>query len=902
MNSPIAITLLCVLCLSAPARAADKVSVSKQIDRLIASLSDENFNTREDAARELWKLGDPALTALEAASRDTDPEKSMRARDIARRIQLGITPETDPMVIALTDRYALANPDEKSSILKKLKAQRTWLPMLKLFSMESSAEVLEEVEGSMTEAALMAAREAIAEGDVKLATEYLEWSPKNRSGYLARADFLRSQGLLDRELKKFDADKNVVKERSSMSEADKLVMDVTESLSHPRKIALLMAKGDTQAAADLAKKMGHLKTAALMLGISGDPLPWLELIKNSTDGSRLSAEYATAAHRWWKGNLGDTDLEVFLKALDSKQSTERDNALNAMHALGRTDLTESTMIKAHPLIAFQYFDMIERPSDALSALGLNDDGSNAHEWVAGLLAELESRNIEDQREPSTAMERLTALAYFNERRGLHNRNDALFLDNSAILSEKNPELFIRLMGNLFGSGEVLSQAPRLAWRMASKWAGQDPQRWELLVTAVLGEEDVVSEWWEWLGELDPDSSPAVRCDAMMVIFKMRNDSDAVRDKIIQRVWQSIDAVREEGRTRLLARMLTMALASNDLANMLRALDLLPQKTRDAVPWETRMVWLSAANRWDEVASMILSQIENPIEIGREPNAEIHAFAASALRRAGRIDESKKHERLADQLALGDPATCLRVANGYAFGEDYRTASEWWKRALIYADAESDQDDIYIYLKSYADDLLEQSDWSKAAAAFEMLNAVLVKSEPRWQSPVQFTRTRMNADMCRALSMVGPDRKGAIALLGRCHRNAIGDGTLADYFFPALRKAGLKSEHDEWFRTSWNYLRGMIEKFPNDDLLRNNAAWFASRAARELETAEKDITSALSHNPNVAAYLDTMAEIEFAKGNRAKAVKWSIRALEHAPLDDQIRRQSSRFRSGPFPVK
>ena len=184
----------------------------------------------------------------------------------------------------------------------------------------------------------------------------------------------------------------------------------------------------------------------------------------------------------------------------------------------------------------------------------------------------------------------------------------------------------------------------------------------------------------------------------------------------------------------------------------------------------------------------------------------------------------------------------------------------------------------------------------------MINSIVIAAEPRWQSPIQFSRMRLHADMSRALGKLKADRKGAIELLERCHRNAISDGSLADYFLPALRKAGLKTEHDQWFRASWDYLRGEIAKFPDDDHLRNTAAWFASRSMRELEAAEKDITLALSHHPDEAAYLDTMAEIQFAKGNRAKAVEWSNRAMKLAPADDQIRRQSARFRSEPFPVK
>ena len=819
---------------------------------------------------------------MKSAANDADPEKSTRARDIVRRIELGITPETEPAVIELTDRFVTATPEEKAVILTQLKKRRAWRQMLKLYAMESSADVRAELEASMDDVALTAAREAIVAGDAKSAREYLELGAVDEAGLLGHADFLRSQGLLDQELKKVAAG---------------------EAKSDAWRFALMRAAGNTQAAADIARKLGNLKSAALMSGIEGDPLPWLEQMQKSSDENRLTAAYAEAASRAWKGEIsGDAGLEVFTKALDSKSGSERDNALNALHALGRFKLAEPTMVKAHPLIAFQYFDAIEKSGDAMRAIGLKEDASDAGPWIDTLLTELEGGDVEDQRAPSTAMERLAALAYFNERRGLHARNDTQFLEPIALLSEKNPELFIRLVGNFFGRGEVPYQAPNLAWRMALKWAGQDQQRWQALVSPVLGEDDVITDWWEWLGELDPESDISARFDAMLVIFKIRNDPEIIRNKFIERVWKSIDDAPEGLRPRLLARMLTMGITAYDLANSLKAMDRMPEKTRDAIPWESRLVWLSAANRWNEAASLILAQIDNASNPDREPSPEIHAYAASSLRRADRAKEAEKHDRLADQLALGQPSECLRVANGYAFGGEYRTAGEWWKRALTYADPNDDQEDFAMFVRSYADDALERSDWSKAAAAFEMINSIVIAAEPRWQSPTQFSRMRLHADMSRALGKLKADRKGAIELLERCHRNAISDGSLADYFLPALRKAGLKTEHDQWFRASWDYLRGEIAKFPHDDHLRNTAAWFASRSMRELEAAEKDITLALSHHPDEAAYLDTMAEIQFAKGNRAKAVEWSNRAMELAPADDQIRRQSARFRSEPFPVK
>ena len=882
MKPRISIILLCVCWLGAHADAAEKPAADKGPDRLIALLADENFKVREEAALDLWKLGVEALPALKSAAKDDDPEKSTRARDIVRRIELGITPETEPAVIELTDRFVTATPEEKAVILTQLRKRRAWRQMLKLYEMETSADVRAELEASLDDVALTAAREAIVAGDAKSARGYLELGAVDQAGLLGLADFLRSQGLLDQELKKVAAG---------------------EAKSGPWRLALMRAAGNMQAAADIARELGNLKSAALMSGMEGDPLPWLEQMQKSTDAHRLTAAYAEAAARSWKGEIsGDAGLEVFAKALDSKSGTERDNALNALHALGRFKLAAPAMVKAHPLIAFQYFDAVEKSGDAMRAIGLKEDASDAEPWIEALLAELEGGGVEDQREPSTAMERLAALSYFNERRGLHARNDALFLEATALLSEKNSELFARLVSNFFGRGEVPYQAPKLALRMASKWAGQDQQRWKALASLVLGEDDVITEWWEWLGELDPDSGISARFDAMLVIFKIRNDPENIRGKFLERVWKSIDDAPEGLRPRLLARMLTMGITAYDLASSLKAMDRMPEKTRAAIPWESRMVWLSAANRWDEAASLILAQIDDASDPDREPSPEIHAYAASSLRRAGRAKEAEKHDRLADQLALGQASECLRVANGYAFGGEYLTAGEWWKRALTYADPNDDQEDFALFVRSYADDVLERSDWSKAAAAFEMVNSIVIAAEPRWQSPTQFSRMRLHADMSRALVKLKADRKGAIELLERCHRNVISDGSLADYFLPALRKAGLKAEHDQWFRASWDYLRGEIAKFPDDDHLRNTAAWFASRSMLELETAEKDITLALSHNPDQAAYLDTMAEIQFAKGNRAKAVEWSNRAMELAPADDQIRRQSARFRSESFPVK
>jgi tetratricopeptide (TPR) repeat protein len=112
--------------------------------------------------------------------------------------------------------------------------------------------------------------------------------------------------------------------------------------------------------------------------------------------------------------------------------------------------------------------------------------------------------------------------------------------------------------------------------------------------------------------------------------------------------------------------------------------------------------------------------------------------------------------------------------------------------------------------------------------------------------------------------------------------------------------GLLKEHDAWFDVTWQRMEEIIRTYPKSDNTRNTAAWFASRALRKVDEGEAHLKVALDLNPDQPAYLDTMAEIHFARGNREKALEWSSIAVNLAPEDNQLRRQQERFRSEPFP--
>ena len=101
-------------------------------EALVRDLSNESFKVREKATLEIWKLGESALPQLREAAASRDPERAVRAREILRKVQLHITPDTDPSIIELVERYnKTTSAEDKQELLGKMRGKRAWRQMLK---------------------------------------------------------------------------------------------------------------------------------------------------------------------------------------------------------------------------------------------------------------------------------------------------------------------------------------------------------------------------------------------------------------------------------------------------------------------------------------------------------------------------------------------------------------------------------------------------------------------------------------------------------------------------------------------------------------------------------------------------------------------------------------------------
>ena len=846
---------------------------------LITRLSDESFQVREAATKQLWKLGDAAVAELKKAATGSDPEAAHRAKELLHKIDLRITPDTDPSVIALIERYKKAALGDKIALLKEMRQKRAYRQILTLYAAETEPKIRADLQATVSGIALLAARERLVEGDGTGAREMLEMAPADARGLMALAAFHRANGTLEDEL-----------ERAKASKAKG---------APAWQLALQRAAGRITEAHAAAIDADEPALAATMALLAGDPVPWLE---HRPIGRRRAAQEVDlysplALKRWQNHALRKSDLEPAVKLLNSRNPSSRTLALNSLFLLGEPAAVEAPYAKSSPLDAFVYFEALERIPEALAAIGLDPGNPDYSGWARTRFDHL----VKEPDASEVATSELVALASFLENRGLDAELAKAFDAPLERLAKKDLDTFTSFLSALFGGRLVRTGIVGPLMGAGTKWAADDAERWEQLVIAAFGDNDDNVACWKWLAELQPDSSRKQRLAAMLALAGCGADPDHLRDQWLTHAWAAITKADADQQVILLKRLASLIGPTGDAATSMKIHDLRPPNESVTELDGLALLQFSAAGRWQDASQIILKLLTSKTDPGSNARPDLHAYAASCLRRAGHPDEAAVHDAWVEKLALGEAANYMRIGHGYAFGGDYERCSLWWDRAAREASPENDS--YSSILTTLSTDLLKRGLWGQAAATSEALAQIYSGSSfSGSSSPLVFLRLRLQADQAHALSLLASERATALAMLEKCHSLMPCDGSLADYFFPALRQAGLIQQLDAWFAITWDHLQQVIQLYPLCHNSRNTAAWLAARAMCHLDEAEAHLQQALAAHPNQAAYLDTMAELQFARGNRKQAVEWSDKSVNFTPTDDDVRRQNYHFIHDPLPTE
>ncbi len=852
----------------------------QEVDALVAGLAADKFQVREDSTYKLWELGDTALEALKVAAASEDPEVAYRAQGLVRKIEHHITPDTDPTVIALVERYMKADRDDKPQILSKIRERRGYHQFLKLYATETDEVLKSSLSAEAHGVAIIAAREKLVEGKPEDARRFLEMSPRDAQSLMSLAAFHRGQGTLAAELEK---------EKRSPDPA--------------WRAAIYRAMGDAGRAREAATEAGDATLMAYMALFEGDPLLWLTLRQNG-ENPWATSQYLSIVTNLWKGRpITPAALEPLAKALKGQDEERKLAAANVAMLLGEPALVEPFFLKMdYARLKVEYLEGLDRIPEVFKVLGVDPEKKDFREWAAKRF-ELVMR---DEEGAAGAREELVELAGTAERLGISDELSPIYAAPLLKMAEQDEDFFLQFMAEIFGS-------VKLARDVGARWAGDDPAKWRSLAKVAFQENEMTLELWDWTSALKPDAGPAERFDGLVALLGFSTDPDGLGRRWLDLAWEAYGRGGEADKSVILRRIdaavnpekgitLGNMPLTGDVETFLKVWDLMKPEDRHERMYSMAVRSLAAAGRWQEVAETF----ENLIERNRSgPQlfllAHHHAYAAAARRKCGQEREAAEHDAWVEKLALGDWTAAQEFATQYSFGGDEKRAAMWTLRAAMEVPPEVDRiDAMDEIIGACAQRFLEEGKWRPAAALGEAKALMASGVEFPNMAPRPLLLARLKADLPLALSLLPADRARAVAMLDRCHAYMPSGGTLADDFFPSVRRAGLLKEHARWFASSWDTLTSQISAYPASHNLRNNIGWMGGRAVMRLEESRTHMEEALRLNPEQGTYLDTMAEICFAERDRKAALKWSSRAVNFLVIDPQIRRQYDRFSTAPFP--
>lgn len=878
-----AVSTALALAISAVAVAEpDQRATEVSVEQLVENLGDERFPVRVEASHELWLRGDVAEEALRKAASSASPEIAIRAVELLRKIDLGILPDSPPEVVRLVVAYDKASSDERVRIIRRLKELAAWRQVLKIHELERDPATLARIAPELKGVAIAAARELLSaeEPDFDQARRFLEMGRPEPAQLMSLADFHRMNGTLEAEL-----------ERAA---------SLAGEPGHLWRYTLHTAGGNFLDAAREAEALDMKPTAARLRLLAGDPLPWVRhapVPQGQIPPASLDA-YRDEVERLWEGRQPSKRLvRVLSDGVKHDLDDESWHSLSVLYALGLNREADPLFTRLSPVMAYYHFDATERVDLALEALGLDPRQPD----YAGAIDRDFKRYLEDPDDTEEEAARLFALAGFLESRGMKKILLDHYVEPLERLGRQDPERLLEAFGELFSAYTRFPVATPVI-PAAVSFAGEDDGRWRMVLNTLFGDTESTHAVWESFDEFQPDLSPGQRMVLLAALLGRLPDDGDLSSQWWEWMLEKAAAAKEVDQRNRYSTMLVLSVMNTDADRFLTLVERAREAGHQLSELEGdysfggfEVLCLGAVDRWDDVVEHWRTRAaalpEDPVS---------HAYLAGSLRRAGLLDEAASTDREVDRLALGDTNAMRRIGQAYASAGDFGMARQWWLRTAAES-VDGDTEFQYACLLLY-EEAKFGGDWPLAAALGEMFLLQQLMMGDTHDNPLPLARARIEVETSRALSRLEAERERSIETLRRCHDLSLSDGSMADYFFPAMRAAGLNKLHDEWFEDTWKAYKRVLERFPGSHNTMNTAAWTASRANRRLDEAEELVVRALELLPRQAAYLDTYAEVWFARGDREKAVEWSDLAMLREPADDGLLRQHDRFVAGPFPLK
>ena len=204
------------------------------------------------------------------------------------------------------------------------------------------------------------------------------------------------------------------------------------------------------------------------------------------------------------------------------------------------------------------------------------------------------------------------------------------------------------------------------------------------------------------------------------------------------------------------------------------------------------------------------------------------------------------------------------------------------------------------LSQLARESAKEKHFFKAASYYERCLVGCLRTGATFVEPTAYLIVPESVRVHRARGLLGEGKwKEALAQARDNLEVMPGNVEVAIKLVPELEKQGKKKEADAIYNQVKGAYDNMLKKYPNSSFGHNSVAWVMANCSRDLDDALKHSQKAVELEPESAGYLDTLAEINFRKGNRDKALELMKKCSEMDKNNGYYRRQLERFKNQPF---
>jgi Flp pilus assembly protein TadD len=844
----------------------------EEILQAINALKSDDFKIRETATKRIWQMGRAAEPYLRQAVADDAAELHYRGNKILSEFKLGLYPDTPENIRKLVQDYRTGNELAREKAISHLVNLGETEILIKLVKQENDRNLRASVAARIAANVEVDAPALIFNDDLKKAGDLLELAALSPRGMRSYSTFLLQTGRLGDAIKK---QRKLAED--TMTDAELLAW-------------MLRIRGDFTEAEQIFTKLGDTAGARETRVAAGDLLAYAETF---TDPSRRTADtlgFSAAAARLSGDMAGferiTADIEQYAKALPD----ELDRCLNALILNG--DINRAYRLAAtlnqSELVNMEMWRY--RFDAAFKALGITEKTAPYDNWLHEFN---KSFKVGAETEIDAAILPAVKVAESCVLTGQTVEAQRIMHSIAQVLKARNASLL-----------PLIFRETQLGLDRLARTHAIDAMKLEIegdVIDALfpLGDEARARKCWEYMRREFADENVEIRLKRMSALFDINRQGHSKENP--EDTIQSMVSSAEETKLPETGKELWQTVAF--LARLHEKWDLAAKATGkwlgllgDQALWYNLMGYGDTLMNAGE-PELAAEQYGKAWSI-ESSNPALLYLKAAALDAAGKDDLAAALKQKASLMATGDISKRHYLAYYMWLHDDHDMAREQDK--LILRLAKPREGAHPEALKRRYADLKLNGNPADAANALEFY--MLSKIQPVNGRNVITRKAALSywvdlGTLKAKDSLNKGSADSAIAMIAQLQQLNSSDSSMLEDIHQLLVDAGKGKEAAALFETTYATSSSAADRFPDRAQHHNNLAWLLSRCSKRPDDALLHAERAVKMEPDNGAFLDTLAEVHFQRGEREKAISFSEKAVVLLGDDAQVKRQLNRFKNG-----